>query len=70
MFGKKQEVEMMKLLAAGELERLISEIKASKKAILEVQTVEELYRGLYEDGKENEFAKEYLRRISETGKDA
>ena len=42
MFGKKQEVEMMKLLAAGELERLISEIKASKKAILEVQTVEEL----------------------------
>ena len=42
MFGKKQEVEMMKMLAAGELEQLVSEIKASKKAILEVQTIEEL----------------------------
>ena len=42
MFGKKQEIEMMKMLAAGELERLLEEIKASKKAILEVQTVEEL----------------------------
>ena len=42
MFGKKQEIEMMKMLAAGELERLLEEIKASKKAILEVETVEEL----------------------------
>ncbi|MBE6023034.1 MAG: hypothetical protein E7231_07350 [Cellulosilyticum sp.] len=42
MFGKKQEVEMMKMLAAGELEKLLEEIRNSKKAILEVQTVEEL----------------------------
>ena len=44
MFGKKQEVEMMKMLAAGELEQLIEQIKASKNAILEVETVEELIK--------------------------
>lgn len=43
MFGKKQQdIEMMKKLAAGELEQLLQEIKASKNAILEAHTVEEL----------------------------
>lgn len=42
MFNKKQDVEMMRKLAAGELEALIEEIKSSKNAILEVGTVEEL----------------------------
>lgn len=42
MFGKKQDVEMMRKLAAGELENLLEEIKGSKKAILEAKTVEEL----------------------------
>ena len=42
MFGKKQEIEMMKLLAVGELEQLLEEISNSKKAILEANTIEEL----------------------------
>ncbi|MBP3889312.1 MAG: hypothetical protein J6F30_16930 [Cellulosilyticum sp.] len=42
MFGKKQDIEMMKMLAVGELEQLLQEIQNSKKAILEVSTVEEL----------------------------
>ena len=42
MFGKKQEVEMMKMLAAGELENLLNEINASKNSILQAQSVEEL----------------------------
>lgn len=42
MFGKKQEIEMMKMLAVGELDQLLQEIQSSKKAILESSTVEEL----------------------------
>ncbi len=42
MFGKKQEIEMMKMLAVGELDQLLQEIQNSKKAILESSTVEEL----------------------------
>lgn len=42
MFGKKQDVEMMKKLAEGELDELLDEIKQSKKALLKAETVEEL----------------------------
>lgn len=42
MFGKKQEIEMMKMLAIGELEQLVEKINDSKHAILEVETIEEL----------------------------
>lgn len=42
MFGKKPEVDMMKLLVAGELESLLEEVKKSQNAVLKAQTVEEL----------------------------
>ena len=42
MFGKKQDVEMMRRLAEGELDQLLEEIKRSKKALLKVETIEEL----------------------------
>ncbi len=43
MFGKnKKDVEMMKQLAVGELEAVIEQLKASKTALLQVETVEEL----------------------------
>lgn len=42
MFGKKQDVEMMRKLAEGELDALLDEIKQSKKALLKAETVEEL----------------------------
>lgn len=42
MFGKKTEVDMMKLLVAGELESLLEEVKKSQNAVLKAQTVEEL----------------------------
>lgn len=42
MFGKKQDIEMMKKLATGELEQLLQAINTSKNAVLQAQTVEEL----------------------------
>lgn len=42
MFEKKQHIEMMRKLAEGELDQLVEEIKQSKKALLKVETVEEL----------------------------
>ncbi|MGL4361728.1 MAG: methyl-accepting chemotaxis protein [Cellulosilyticaceae bacterium] len=42
MFNKKEDVEMMKKLANGELDALIQQLSNSKKAILKVETVEEL----------------------------
>lgn len=42
MFGKKPEVDMMKLLVAGELETLLEEVKKSQNAVLKAETVEEL----------------------------
>jgi len=42
MFGKKQDIEMMRKLAEGELDELLDEIKKSKKALLKAETVEEL----------------------------
>ncbi len=42
MFGKKTEVDMMRLLVAGELETLLEEVKKSQNAVLKAETVEEL----------------------------
>ena len=42
MFGKKPEVDMMKLLVAGELQSLLDEVKKNQNAVLKAQTVEEL----------------------------
>lgn len=42
MFGNKQNVEMMRKLAEGELELLLAEINNSKKSLLEAETVEEI----------------------------
>ena len=42
MFTKKTDVEMMRKLAAGELDALLEEIKNSKAALLKAETVEEL----------------------------
>jgi len=42
MFGKKPEVDMMKLLVAGELESLLEEVRKNQNAVLKAQTVEEL----------------------------
>jgi len=42
MFTKKTEVEMMRKLAAGELDALLEDIKNSKAALLKAETVEEL----------------------------
>lgn len=42
MFTNKNQVEMMRKLAEGELDALIQEIKNSKKALLKVETVEEI----------------------------
>lgn len=42
MFGNKRELEMMKKLAAGELDQLLEEIKLTKKSMLQAETVEEL----------------------------
>ena len=42
MLGKQQELEMMRKLTAGELDSLIEQLKKSKKALLKVETVEEI----------------------------
>lgn len=42
MFTSKQDLKHMKLLATGELDKLLQHIKESKKSILEAETVEEL----------------------------
>ena len=42
MFTKKTDIEMMRKLAAGELDALLEEIKNSKAALLKAETVEEL----------------------------
>lgn len=42
MFGKKQDIEMARKLAEGELNELLEEINQSKKALLKAETVEEL----------------------------
>lgn len=42
MFGKKQDVEMMRKLTEGELEGLLQQLKISKKSILKAETIEEL----------------------------
>lgn len=42
MFGNKKDLQHMKQLAAGELDELLEALKASKNAILGVETVEEL----------------------------
>ena len=42
MFGKKPEVDMMKLLVAGELQSLLDEVKKNQNAVLKAQTIEEL----------------------------
>lgn len=42
MFGNKQNVEMMRKLAEGELELLLEEINNSKKSLLKAETVEEI----------------------------
>ncbi len=42
MFNNKQNVEMMRKLAEGELEILLEEINNSKKALLKAETVEEI----------------------------
>lgn len=42
MFGKKEELEMLKLIEMGELNRLLEVVRASQKDILRAKTVEEL----------------------------
>ncbi|MGL4799358.1 MAG: methyl-accepting chemotaxis protein [Cellulosilyticaceae bacterium] len=42
MFGKREDVEMMRKLAEGELDSLIENLKKSKKALLQVETVAEI----------------------------
>jgi len=42
MFSKKQDIEMIRKLAEGELEALLQELKSSKKSILNAETIEEL----------------------------
>jgi methyl-accepting chemotaxis protein len=42
MFGKKQDIELMRKLAEGELELLLKELDKSKSSILKAETVEEL----------------------------
>ncbi len=42
MFSKSQNVEMMRKLAAGELEELLRVVKNSRNAVLQAETVEEL----------------------------
>lgn len=42
MFNKKADVEMMRKLQEGELDALLEQIKASKAALLQAETVEEL----------------------------
>ncbi|MGL4736114.1 MAG: methyl-accepting chemotaxis protein [Cellulosilyticaceae bacterium] len=42
MFNKRQNLEMMKQLAAGEFDRLLSTIEGQKNALLQAETVEEL----------------------------
>lgn len=42
MFRNKQDVEMMRKLAEGELEALLEQVKAQKKALLDAETVEEI----------------------------
>lgn len=55
MFGRKQDVEMMKRLTDGELDQLLEEIKQSKKALLKVETIEELIA-----------VKKYIHKVIET----
>lgn len=42
MFGKKEELEMLKLIEMGELEQLLTKVRMSQKDILHASTVEEL----------------------------
>ena len=42
MFNKKQDLELMRQLAEGELEVLLQEVNQSRKAIIKAETVEEL----------------------------
>lgn len=42
MFGKKEELEMLKLIEMGELNKLLEVVKTSQKDILRAKTVEEL----------------------------
>ncbi len=42
MFGKKQDIELMKKLAEGELEEVLAQLTKSKKAVLQAETVEEI----------------------------
>ncbi len=44
MFGNKQDVEIMRKLAEGELEALLEEINQNKKALIKAETVEEILR--------------------------